>query len=64
MRLAYQDLSVQQQKQTASMAKTDPRKAEQMERLGMGFGGGLGGGGSHSHSLTSSMGVIVQEEPG
>ena len=62
MRLAYQDMSVQQQKQKASMAKTDPRKAEQMERLGMGFGGGLGGGGSHSHSL--SMGVIVQEEPG
>lgn len=62
MRLAYQDMSVQQQKQKASMAKTDPMKAEQMERLGMGFGGGLGGGGSHSHSL--SMGVIVQEEPG
>ena len=39
MRLAYQDLSVQQQKQDKIMAKLEPTKAAQVERLGMGFGG-------------------------
>jgi len=63
MRLAYQDLTVQQDKQKDRLAKLDPKKAEQMERLGMGFGAGAGlGAGTQSHSL--SMGVIVQEEPG
>jgi len=63
MRLAYQDLSSQQEKQKDRLAKMDPKKAEQMERLGMGFGAGVGlGAGQQSHSL--SMGVIVQEEPG
>ena len=38
----------------------NPKKAEQMERLGMGFGGGGAGlgAGIQSHSLSSS--VIVQ----
>jgi len=62
MRLAYQDLSVQKKKNDQKMAKMDPKKAEQMERLGMGFGGGLGAG-TKSHSLVSDMGVIQQEEP-
>jgi len=63
MRLAYQDLSVQQEKQKDRLAKMDPKKAEQMERLGMGFGTGPGlGAGVQSHSL--SVGEIVQEEPG
>jgi len=63
MRLAYQDISAQQEKQKDRLAKVDPKKAEQMERLGMGFGGGAGlGANIQSHSL--SMGEIVQEEPG
>jgi len=62
MRLAYQDLSVQQKKNDEKMAKMDPKKAQQSERLGMGFGGGLGSG-SKSHSLVSDMGIITQEEP-
>jgi len=62
MRLAYQDLSVQQKKNEEKLAKMDPKKAQQVERLGMGFGGGLGSG-SKSHSLVSDMGVITQEEP-
>jgi ADP-ribosylation factor GTPase-activating protein 2/3 len=61
MRLAYQDLSVQQKKQEEKLAKVDPTKAAQVERLGMGFGGF--GGGAKSHSLMSDMGIIKQEEP-
>jgi len=61
MRLAYQDLSVQQKKQEEKIAKVDPTKAAQVERLGMGFGGF--GGGGQSHSLVSGMQVIQQEEP-
>lgn len=63
MRLAYQDLSVQQKKNEEKLAKMDPKKAQQSERLGMGFGGGGLGSGSKSHSLVSDMGVITQEEP-
>jgi len=62
MRLAYQDITVQQEKQKDRLAKIDPKKAEQMERLGMGFSSGAGLGGLQSHSLR--MGEIVQEEPG
>ena len=59
MRLAYQDLTTSAEKQKKELAKMDPKKAEQMERLGMGFGGGAGlGAGIQSHSLSSS--VIVQ----
>merc|ERR1712192_125643 len=64
MRLAYQDLTTSAGKQQKELSKMDPKKAEQMERLGMGFGGGGGAGlgaGIQSHSLSSS--VIVQEEP-
>jgi len=62
MRLAYQDLTSNAEKQKKELSKMDPKKAEQMERLGMGFGGGAGlGAGIQSHSLSSS--VIVQEEP-
>lgn len=38
MRLAYKDISVQQQLQQKNLMKLDPKKAEQMERLGMGMG--------------------------
>jgi len=61
MRLAYQDLSLNQQREAEKLKKTDPVKAAQLERLGMGFGGF--GGGANSHSLLSNMGEIVQEEP-
>ena len=63
MRLAYEDLSVQQKKKDQAMSKMTKEKAEQMERLGMGFGGGnnAGFGTTKSHSLMSD--VIVQEEP-
>ena len=39
MRLAYQDMSIERKKQEERLKQTDPKKAEQMERLGMGFGG-------------------------
>ena len=65
MRLAYQDLEIQQKKKDQAMASMDPKKKEQMERLGMGFGGnnGFGFGAQQSHSSVSNGGVIVQEEP-
>jgi len=61
MRLAYQDMSVQQKREEEKMKKVDPQKAKQMERLGMGFGGFNSGG--NSHSLVSDIHEIVQEEP-
>jgi len=63
LRLAYQDLEVQQKKKDQAMSRMDPKKAQQMERLGMGFGSGTGFGSMKSHSLMSESGVIVQEEP-
>ena len=65
LRLAYQDLEVQQKKKDQAMSRMDPKKAQQMERLGMGFGSGAatGFGSSKSHSLMSDSGVIVLEEP-
>lgn len=36
MRLAYKDLSIQQQHKEEQLKKIDPKKAEQLERLGMG----------------------------
>ena len=39
MRLAYQDMSLEMKKQEAKLKAADPKKAQQMERLGMGFGG-------------------------
>lgn len=37
MRLAYQDLSIQQKKEEEKLKSVDPKKAKQVERLGMGF---------------------------
>ena len=39
MRLAYQDMSMERQKEEDKMRKVDPKKAQQMERLGMGMTG-------------------------
>lgn len=39
MRLAYQDMSLQRKKEEEKLMKSDPKKAEQFERLGMGFTG-------------------------
>lgn len=39
MRLAYQDMSIQRKKEEDKLKVSDPKKAEQLERLGMGFGG-------------------------
>lgn len=57
MRLAYQDLSLKAQKQEEKMKTTDPKKAKQMERLGMGFNVR----GDVSHSAISDMKTIAQE---
>lgn len=57
MRLAYQDLSIQQKKQEEKLKQTDPKKAEQVERLGMGFANRCG----VSHSVLSDMKTIEQE---
>jgi len=61
MRLAVQDIETQQKKNDQAMSRMDPKKAQQMERLGMGFGSNTGFGGQKSHSVFSSE--IVQEEP-
>lgn len=37
MRLAYEDLSIQQKKEEEKLKQFDPKKAQQIERLGMGF---------------------------
>lgn len=37
VRLAYKDISNQQQKKEEQMRRTDPKKADQVERLGMGM---------------------------
>ncbi|KAK4885893.1 hypothetical protein RN001_002164 [Aquatica leii] len=57
VRLAYKDLGVEQQKREEQLKKVDPRKAEQMERLGMGFHTKSG----VSHSVLNDMQTIEQE---
>ena len=46
--LTYQDLSVESKKQTERMQKMDPKKAQQMERLGMGILAASSGGPRYS----------------
>ncbi|XP_014245018.1 ADP-ribosylation factor GTPase-activating protein 2 [Cimex lectularius] len=57
MRLAYEDLSMKQKKEEEKIRAVDPKKAKQMERLGMGFGARSG----VSHSALSDMKTIQQE---
>ena len=38
MRLAYEDLSIKHKNETEKLKMTDPKKAIQLERLGMGLG--------------------------
>ncbi|GFG36942.1 hypothetical protein Cfor_12477 [Coptotermes formosanus] len=59
MRLAYQDLSLQQKKEQEKLKHVDPVKAQQIERLGMGFASRTG----VSHSAVSDMKTIEQESP-
>ncbi|KAK9870290.1 hypothetical protein WA026_006377 [Henosepilachna vigintioctopunctata] len=56
-RLAYKDLSTQQQKKEEEVKKYDPKKATQVERLGMGVNSRTG----ISHSAVSDMQTIEQE---
>lgn len=58
VRLAYQDLSIQQNKEEQRLKSVDPTKAKQMERLGMGFNFNKGG---VSHSALTDMQTITQE---
>ncbi|XP_017782947.1 PREDICTED: ADP-ribosylation factor GTPase-activating protein 3 isoform X3 [Nicrophorus vespilloides] len=58
MRLAYKDLSAQQHKKEEQLRKMDPKKADQMERLGMGVNNTKTG---ISHSMFSDMQTIEQE---
>ena len=37
MRLAYKDMSIERKKQEDKLMQSDPKKAAQLERLGMGF---------------------------
>ena len=37
MKLAYQDMNKQKDRETTKLKEKDPNKAEQLERLGMGF---------------------------
>uniref|UniRef100_A0A646QEF5 ADP-ribosylation factor GTPase-activating protein 2 n=1 Tax=Hemiscolopendra marginata TaxID=943146 RepID=A0A646QEF5_9MYRI len=60
MRLAYQDLSIQKQKEEEKLKQQNPTKASQLERLGMGFGNRTSG---IAHSATSNMQTIEQESP-
>lgn len=57
MRLAYQDLSLQKNREEAKLKTIDPAKAKQMERLGMGFS--LRGS-DVAHSAISDMETIQQ----
>jgi len=59
MRLAYQDLSIEQKKTEDKIRTVDPKKANQVERLGM----GVAKKGGFSHSAITEISTIDQEEP-
>ncbi|CAH1392941.1 unnamed protein product [Nezara viridula] len=57
MRLAYEDISLKQKTEEDKLKVTDPKKAVQLERLGMGLGSRVG----ISHSALNDMKTIHQE---
>ncbi|GAB0100850.1 ADP-ribosylation factor GTPase-activating protein 2 [Sergentomyia squamirostris] len=59
VRLAYQDLSVQKNREEERLKATDPAKAKQMERLGMGFAGRS----AISHSAVNDMKTLSEDKP-
>ncbi|XP_023235789.1 ADP-ribosylation factor GTPase-activating protein 2-like [Centruroides sculpturatus] len=61
VRLAYQDLSLKKKQTEEKIRQVDPRKAEQLERLGMGFSSSSHG--DVSHSAASNMTTITQDNP-
>ena len=58
MKLAYNNLDKQREKEEAKLMQTDPKKAKQLERLGMAAGTRQSG---VSHSAVSDMQIIQQE---
>lgn len=63
VRLAYKDLSLIQKQTEDRMRHMDPKKAEQLERLGMGLISGCNTSGGFAHSAASDMKLITQETP-
>jgi len=57
LKFVYQDIDKQRDIEEAKLKQSNPKKAEQMERLGMGFGGRSG----VSHSAMTEMQTIQQE---
>lgn len=58
MKLAYNNLDKQREKEEAKLMQTDPKKAQQLERLGMAVGTRSTG---ISHSAISDMHIIQQD---
>lgn len=73
MKLAYNVLDKQREREEAKLMQVDPKKAQQLERLGMAVAGGArisaalpssgtgGSGGGISHSALSDMQIIQQD---
>lgn len=63
MKLAYNALDKQREKEEAKLMVSDPKKAQQLERLGMAVGGGRTSAASSgiSHSALSDMQIIQQD---
>ena len=60
MKLAYQDMSADEKKRDQKIKNMDPKKKEQVDRLGMGLGGGsTAQRGGVSHSVLSNMQVGI-----
>ncbi|KAL1460131.1 hypothetical protein WDU94_012069 [Cyamophila willieti] len=62
LRLAYQDISKQQKREEEKLKAHNPKKAEQMERLGMGFAS-MSRSGGVSHSVLNDTEDIQQDIP-
>ena len=58
MKLAYNNLDKQREKEEAKLMQTDPKKAQQLERLGMAAGSRSSG---ITHSAVSDMQIIQQD---